>query len=238
MPVISGEDISTVFAKDPAAKSKLEVLLCYPGLQAVAFHRIASFFWRHNFKFLGRLVSHIGRFITGIEIHPGAKIGKRFFIDHGMGVLIGETAEIGDDVLMYQGVVLGGTSLEKKKRHPTIGNNVVIGTAAILLGPITVGAGARVGANSVVIHSVPPDTTVVGIPGRAVRDKHAPLSALQHAELPDPVAEAIRVVLKEQEQLIDRLSVLEKAQGLAIHEDDLKEEREKIEAEFDFGGGI
>jgi serine O-acetyltransferase len=238
MAIITGEDISTVFAKDPAAKSKLEILLCYPGIQAIGLHRIASFLWRYKFKFLSRLISHIGRFITGIEIHPGAKIGKRFFIDHGMGIVIGETAEIGDDVLMYKGVVLGGTSIEKKKRHPTIGNNVVIGTAAILLGPINVGDGAMIGANSVVIHSVPPDTTVVGIPGRTVRDKHEPVSALKHAQLPDPVAEAIRVVLKEQEQLIGRLSVLEKAQGLSVHEDDLKEEREKIEAEFDFGGGI
>jgi len=236
--IITGEDIGAVFAKDPAAKSKLEVLLCYPGLQAIAFHRIASFLWRHKFKFLGRFISHIGRFITGIEIHPGAKIGKRFLIDHGMGVVIGETAEIGDDVLIYTGVVLGGTSLEKKKRHPTIGNNVVIGTAAILLGPINVGDGAMIGANSVVIHSVPPDTTVVGIPGRVVRDKHEPVSALKHEELPDPVAEAIRVVLKEQEQLIDRIGVLEKAQGFSVQEDDLKEEREKIEAEFTLGGGI
>jgi len=238
MAVVTGEDISAVFAKDPAAKSVLEVLLCYPGLQAVAFHRAASFLWRHNFKFLGRLISHIGRFITGIEIHPGAKIGKRFFIDHGMGVLIGETAEIGDDVLMYQGVVLGGTSLQKKKRHPTIGNNVVIGTAAILLGPINVGDGARVGANSVVIHSVPPGATVVGIPGRVVRNGKEPVSPLEHAKLPDPVAEAIRLVLKEQEQLIGRISVLEKAQGLSVQKDELKSQREKIEAEFSFGGGI
>ena len=238
MAVLSGEDIKTVFAKDPAAKSVLEVLLCYPGLQAIAFYRVANFLWRHKFRFLGRLISHIGRFITGIEIHPGARIGKRFFIDHGMGVVIGETAEIGDDVLMYKGVVLGGTSLKKKKRHPTIGNNVVIGTAAILLGPIVVGDGARVGASSVVINSVPPRTTVVGIPGRVVRNGKEPVSPLEHAKLPDPVAEAIRLVLKEQEQLISRISVLEKAQGLSIHEDDLKEQREKIEAEFSFGGGI
>ena len=238
MPIVTREDISTVFAKDPAAKSVLEVLLCYPGLQAVAFYRISSFLWRHNFKFLGRLISHIGRFITGIEIHPGAKIGKRFFIDHGMGVVIGETAEIGDDVLLYKGVVLGGTSLQKKKRHPTIGNNVVIGTAAILLGPITVGDRARVGASSVVIHSVPPGATVVGIPGRVVKNDKEPISPLEHAKLPDPVAEAIRLVLKEQEQLIYRISVLEKAQGLSVHEDELKDQRAKIEAEFSFGGGI
>ncbi|MFC1979129.1 serine O-acetyltransferase [Chloroflexota bacterium] len=238
MAVICGEDISAVFAKDPAAKSVLEVLLCYPGLQALAFYRVASFLWRHNFRFLGRLISHIGRFITGIEIHPGAQIGKRFFIDHGMGVVIGEIAEIGDDVLMYKGVVLGGTSLEKKKRHPTIGNNVVIGTAAILLGPITVGDGARVGANSVVIHSVPRDVTVVGIPGRIVKDGKEHISPLEHAKLPDPIAEAIRLVLKEQQHLIDRISMLEKAQGLSVHKDELKSQREKTEAEFSFGGGI
>jgi serine O-acetyltransferase len=229
---ISGEDISTVFVRDPAARSKLEVLLCYPGLQAVAFHRMAHYLWNHKFKFLARFASHIGRFITGIEIHPGAKIGKRFFIDHGMGVLIGETAEIGDDVLMYQGVVLGGTSLAKKKRHPTIGNNVVIGTAAILLGPITVGDGARIGANSVVIHSVPPDTTVVGIPGRIVSGEHKPISPLEHAKLPDPVAEAIRAVLKEQEILKERIRTLEKAGGITAVKDELEETMKKIETEF------
>ncbi len=141
------------------------MLTCYPGLHALWCYRWAHWFWRHRLRLLGRLVSHFGRFVTGVEIHPGATIGRRFFVDHGMGVVIGETTEIGDDVLMYQGVVLGGTSLEKKKRHPTIGNNVVIGAAAILLGPITLGEGVRVGANSVVVKSVPPGATVVGSAG-------------------------------------------------------------------------
>jgi len=229
---ISGEDIGTVFVRDPAARSKLEVIFCYPGLQAISFHRIAHYLWNHKFKFLARFISHISRFITGIEIHPGAKIGRRFFIDHGMGVVIGETTEIGDDVLLYQGVVLGGTSLAKKKRHPTIGNNVVVGAAAVLLGPITVSDGARIGANSVVIHSVPPGATVVGIPGRVVSDKHKPVAALEHAKLPDPVAEAIRTVLKEQEILKERIKTLEKAGGIATEKDELEETMKKIESEF------
>jgi len=137
------EDIRTVFARDPAARNMLEVLFCYPGLHALWFHRLAHFLWRHRLRFFGRLLSHFNRFITGVEVHPGASIGRRFFLDHGMGVVIGETAEIGDDVLMYQGVVLGGTSLEKKKRHPTIGDNVVIGTGAVILGAITIGDGAN-----------------------------------------------------------------------------------------------
>jgi serine O-acetyltransferase len=229
---ISGEDIGTVFVRDPAARSKLEVLFCYPGLQAISFHRLAHFLWTHKFKFLARFISNISRFITGIEIHPGANIGKRFFVDHGMGVVIGETAEIGDDVLLYQGVVLGGTSLEKKKRHPTIGNNVVIGAAAVLLGPINVGDGARIGANSVVIHSVPPGATVVGIPGRIVAGEHKQVSPLEHAKLPDPVAEAIRTVLKEQEFLKERIESLEKECGITSTKDELEETMKKIESEF------
>jgi serine O-acetyltransferase len=209
MSKISNEDIQTVFIKDPAARSVLEVLLCYPGFHAIKFYRTAHFCWTHNLKLLGRVISHLGRFLTGIEIHPGAKIGRRLFIDHGMGVVIGETAEIGDDVLIYQGVVLGGTSLEKKKRHPTIGNNVVLGTASILLGPITVGDGARIGANSVVIKTVPPDATVVGIPARIVEDKHEPISALEHARLPDPIDAAIKTLLKKQTKLEDRIKELE-----------------------------
>jgi serine O-acetyltransferase len=162
------EDIKTVFAKDPAARSVLEVLLCYPGLHALWFHRIAHAFWGKNLKLIARLVSHIGRFLTGIEIHPGAKIGRRFFIDHGMGTVIGETAEIGDDVLMYQGVTLGGTSLKKDKRHPTIGHGVVIGAGAKILGPIRIGHGARVGAGTVVTRDVPDQATCVGVPGRLI----------------------------------------------------------------------
>lgn len=196
------EDIQTVFAKDPAAKSVLEVLLCYPGLHAIWYHRIANWCWRHRLLLLGRLISHWARFLTGIEIHPGATIGRRFFIDHGMGVVIGETAEIGDDVLMYHQVTLGGTSLEKKKRHPTIGNNVVIGAGAKILGPFLVGEGAKIGAGSVVIREVPPGATVVGIPGKVVEEA-APRPAvdLDHAALPDPVAEAITNVLQAQQTL-------------------------------------
>lgn len=203
------EDIRTVFARDPAARSLLEVICCYPGLHALILHRVAHFLWRHKMRFPARLLSHVNRFLTGVEIHPGAVIGRRFFLDHGMGVVIGETAEIGDDVLMYQGVVLGGTSLEKRKRHPTLENNVVVGAAAVLLGPITVGVGARVGANSVVVKSVPPGATVVGVPGRVVEDRRPPVIDLEHGRLPDPVNEAIGLVLEKQGKLEDRIRHLE-----------------------------
>jgi len=198
-----------VFARDPAARSLLEVVTCYPGLHALWFYRCAHWFWRHRLRLLGRLLSHFGRFVTGVEIHPGAKIGRRFFLDHGMGVVIGETAEIGDDVLMYQGVVLGGTSLEKKKRHPTIGNNVVIGAAAILLGPITLGDSVRVGANSVVVKSVPSGATVVGVPGRIVEEKRGPVADLEHGKLPDPVSEAMRSMAEQQGRMDERIRRLE-----------------------------
>ncbi len=203
------EDIRTVFAKDPAARSVAEVLFCYPGLRAMWNHRLAHWLWTHRLRLLGRIISHCGRFLTGIEIHPGARIGRRFFIDHGMGVVIGETSEIGDDVLMYQGVVLGGTSLERKKRHPTIGDNVVIGAGAILLGPITVGKGARIGAGSVVIEPVPDGATVVGVPGRVVREGGSLVSPLQHANLPDPVVELIQNIMSQQEEMKKRLDLLE-----------------------------
>lgn len=225
------EDIQTVFAKDPAARSCIEVLFCYPGLHALWLHRIAHFLWRHRLFFLARLLSHINRALTGIEIHPGAKIGRRFFIDHGMGVVIGETADIGDDVLMYQGVVLGGTTLEKKKRHPTIEDNVVIGAGAILLGPITIGRGALVGAGSVVIKSVPPGATVVGVPGRVITEGKRPLAALEHGRLPDPVAEAIRALLARQESLEKRLHSIEEAMVVVAS-------NSQKSAEFDEGKGI
>jgi len=175
----------------------------------VFLKHIHQHLWQHKLHFLGRLLSQFNRLLTGVEIHPGAKIGRRFFIDHGGGVVIGETAEIGDDVLMYQGVVLGGTSLSKGKRHPTIGNNVVIGTAAILLGPITVGDGAMIGANSVVIKSVAPGVTVVGVRGRVVEDRRKPTIDLEHGKLPDPVNEAIRQLLEEQARLEERIKRLE-----------------------------
>ena len=203
------EDIQTVSAKDPAARNWAEIALCYPGLHALWLHRLAHFLWRHKLRLFGRLLSQLNRFLTGIEIHPGARIGRRFFIDHGSGVVIGETAEVGDDVLLYQGVVLGGTTLEKKKRHPTIGNNVVIGAAAILLGSITVGDGAQIGANSVVVNSVPPGATVVGVPGRIVEDRRKPVLDLEHGRLPDPISEAIRLILEEQGRLAERIKRIE-----------------------------
>jgi len=232
------EDIQTVFAKDPAARSVLEVIFCYPGLHALWLHRLAHFLWWYKLRFIARFLSQVSRFLTGIEIHPGAKIGRRFFIDHGAGVVIGETAEVGDDVLMYQGVVLGGTTLEKKKRHPTIGDNVVIGTGAVALGAIIIGNGARIGSGSVVVKSVPPGATVVGIPGRIVEDHHEPLLELEHGKLPDPVAEAIRFVLRGQDKLEERLKRLESLGGLAVSEDELRDRRRELVREFSQGGGI
>lgn len=201
------EDIQTIYDKDPAARSLFEVLTCYPGLHASWFHRIAHGLWKRNHLTVARLVSHFGRFLTGIEIHPGAQIGRRLFIDHGAGVVIGETAEIGDDVLMYQGVVLGGTSSERTKRHPTIGNDVVIGAHAVILGNITVGQGAKVGSGSVVVEPVPSEATVVGVPGRITRINGRPLrqkpaDVLDHARLPDPVVETLKC-------LVDRVEFLE-----------------------------
>jgi len=206
------EDIKTVFAEDPAARSLIEVLFCYPGLHAIMLHRISHFLWICRLKFLGRLLSHISRFITNIEIHPGAKIGRRFFIDHGAGIVIGETSEIGNDVLMYQGAILGGTSREKAKRHPTIGNNVEIGAGAILLGPIKVGNNARIGSGSVVVKDVPEGATVVGIPGHIVlsKDKRPkPLIDLKHGNLPDPVIGAINTLVKRIEDIEKRIDNFE-----------------------------
>jgi len=195
------EEINTIFERDPAARSVLEVIFCYPGFHAILFHRMANWLWRKKFYFFGRFVSHLGRFFTGIEIHPGAKIGKNFFIDHGMGVVIGETAEIGDNVTIYHGVTLGGVSLNKGKRHPTIGNNVIIGSGAKILGPFKVGDNSKIGSNSVVVKEVPPNSTVVGIPGRIVSgDKKVDFD---HSNLPDPVAKAI-------ECIIDRVVIIEK----------------------------
>jgi len=206
------EDIQTVFAKDPAARSILEVITCYPGLHAVWLHRISHFLWMHNLFFLARLTSHLSRFLTGVEIHPGAKIGKRFFIDHGMGVVIGETAEVRDDVLMYMGTVLGGTSLDKVKRHPTIDDGVVIGAGSILLGPIIIGKGAKIGAGSVVVRSVPAGATVVGVPGR-IAEPECPVTAtdLNYANLPDPMLRVVSRLLDRQNRLEERLRSLQKA---------------------------
>ncbi|MBN2121265.1 MAG: serine O-acetyltransferase [Candidatus Omnitrophica bacterium] len=198
------EDIKTVFREDPAARSTVEIIFCYPGLHALWFHRISNWLWRKGLKTFARFLSHISRFLTEIEIHPGAKIGRRFFIDHGAGVVVGETTEIGDDVLIYQGVVLGGTSQEKTKRHPTIGDKVVIGAGAILLGPINIGNCARVGAGSVVINDVPQNSTVVGVPGRVVvlkTPKKVSGVDLDHNKLPDPIIEVVHRLEKRIENL-------------------------------------
>jgi serine O-acetyltransferase len=205
------EDVANIFKKDPAARNLLEVFT-YAGLWAVLYHRLAHKLWRLNFKTAARWVSQWSRFMTGVEIHPGATIGRRFFIDHGMGVVIGETAVIGDDVLMYHNVTLGGTSLEKTKRHPTIEDGVLIGMGAKILGNITVGAGARIGANAVVIRDVPPDSTAVGIPARIVGQPTTPaVSTVMDASLnaPDPQAEAVRVLREELQQLRQRMAALE-----------------------------
>ena len=233
------DDIKTVFAEDPAARNILEVVFLYPGLHALWFHRLAHWLWEHRLRFFARSLSHFARFLTGIEIHPGAKIGRRFFIDHGMGVVIGETGEIGNDVLIYQGVVLGGTTLQKKKRHPTIGNNVVIGSAAILLGPITVGDGARIGANSVVVGSVPPGAVVVGVPGRVVEDRQKTSAMpLEHGKLPDPFSDAIRLILKEQHSLDERMRKLEELKGIEVVPGELESRIAEIEKAFSNGEGI
>ncbi|MFZ5596965.1 MAG: serine O-acetyltransferase [Bacillota bacterium] len=210
-------DIKAVFERDPAARSVLEVLLCYPGLHAVLMHRAAHFFYRRKMFLVARLISQFSRFVTGIEIHPGARIGNGFFIDHGAGVVIGETAVIGDNVTVYQGVTLGGTGKEKGKRHPTIGNNVVISTGAKILGSFTVGDNSKIGAGSVVLGPVPPNSTVVGVPGKVVSRDGVRLGQagdtsidLRHDQLPDPVSEAINCLLLNIEQMEKRIRELEK----------------------------
>jgi len=222
------EDIETVFKKDPAAKSVIEIIFCYPGLHAIWLHRIAHWFYKKKLFFIARLISHINRFFTGIEIHPGAKIGRRFFIDHGMGVVIGETTEIGNDVLLYQGVVLGGVSLSKSKRHPTIGNNVVIGAGAIVLGNIKIGDNARVGAGSVVVKDVPSNTTVVGIPARIVSELTTQQTELlEHNKLPDPIAEGFEFVFNEINKLEERVKKIESLEGITTQIDEYFEQKKK-----------
>ncbi len=212
------EYLNSIFQRDPAARSMLEVLTAYPGVHALAFHRLSHRLWRWRLKWLARMLSQLARWFTGIEIHPGARIGRRFFIDHGMGVVIGETAEIGDDVTLYHGVTLGGTTWQKEKRHPTLGNNVVVGAGAKILGPISIGDNARVGSNSVVVKDVPAGATVVGIPGRIIGPKKDDTKSQrreamakkigfdaygQSAEMPDPVAHAIDLILDHM-HLVDR----------------------------------
>ncbi|CBL45753.1 O-acetylserine synthase [gamma proteobacterium HdN1] len=245
------EDIRSVFARDPAARSSVEVFLTYPGVHAMIFHRMAHSLWLRGWKLSARLLAMVARGITGIEIHPGATIGRRFFIDHGMGVVIGETAEIGDDVTLYHGVTLGGTSWNKGKRHPTVGNGVVVGAGAKILGPISVGEGARVGSNAVVTRPVPPGATVVGIPGRIVRreEEHGDEREQRRRamaekigfdaygmtpDMPDPIANSIRAALDHlqavDEKLNDICVAMQKA-GISICEEmpELKNELDVLE---------
>ena len=221
-------DYNAIFERDPAARSKLEALLCYPGFHAILMHRVAHFLWCHNFKLIARVISHISRFLTGIEIHPGAKIGKGFFIDHGMGVVIGETAEIGDNVTLYHQVTLGGVSLKKEKRHPTLKDRVVVGAGAKILGPFVVGENSKIGANSVVIKEVPPNSTVVGIPGKVVKKEKINVMGvdLDHHLLPDPVLEAIQAILKELMDIRKELDELKGVRAKRVEERIKRLERE------------
>ncbi len=211
------EDLRVIMERDPAARSRFEAVVCYPGFHALLFYRIAHGLWRARLHLAGRFVSHMGRVLTGIEIHPAARLGRRLFIDHGMGCVIGETAEVGDDVTLYHGVTLGGVSLEKKKRHPTIGNGVVVGAGAQVLGPVTVGDGALIGANAVVLKDVPPGVTMVGIPARPAS---GPVSADAFAaygiparDLPDPVVRALEGMMAEVQSLRARIDEVENREG-------------------------
>ncbi len=240
------EDIQTVFKKDPAARGVLEVLTCYPGLHAIWMHRIAHFLWERKWLYCARLLSHISRFLTGIEIHPGATIGRRFFIDHGSGVVIGETTEIGNDVLIYQGVILGGVTLQKKKRHPTVRNNVMIGAGTIVLGPIVIGDGARIGAASLVIHDVPDGAIAVGVPARlGLGFSGKEIQEMTDNKLPDPIAEAFQFLGKQIESLEKRMAGIEQREGVMVELDQYVEEKKQeimrmfsLEEEFSVGSGI
>ncbi len=209
------EEIDGIMARDPAARSRVEVALCYPGLHAIVLHRIAHYCWQRGWRLVARVVSQISRSLTGIEIHPGATIGRRFFIDHGMGVVIGETAEIGNDVMLYHGVTLGGTSLHQGKRHPTLEDGVIVGAGAKVLGAITIGEGARVGANAVVVADVAPGIAVVGIPAKSVapRDRAETQKFMPYGtpcgDIPDPVARALNGLLDQVSSLRRRVEELE-----------------------------
>jgi len=215
-------DIRAVFDNDPAARSWFEVVFTYAGLHAIWAHRMAHFLFKHSMYTLARIVSQISRFMTGIEIHPGAVIGRRLFIDHGMGVVIGETCEIGDDVIIYQGVTLGGTGKEKGKRHPTVGNNVVIGSGAKVLGSFRIGDNSNIGSNAVVLREVPDNSTVVGNPGRVVKRNGERISdRLDHAKMPDPLVDSLRFLQKEIEELREQLG----------SEDKQKTEQRRLESQ-------
>jgi serine O-acetyltransferase len=217
------EDVDAACSNDPAARSPLEVVLTYPGVHALWAHRVAHGLWERDFKLGARVVSHVSRFVTGVEIHPGASIGRRVFIDHGMGVVIGETASVGDGCLIYKGVVLGGTSLEHRVRHPQVGPGVTIGSNACVLGAITIGEGARIGSGSVVVKPVPAGATMVGVPARLVHimtDRRSRFdAALDHSNLPDPVSDMIRSLAAENEHLRTRIVALEAKLDLPVHDD-------------------
>jgi len=236
-----------VFDRDPAAKSSWEVVTCYPGLHAIWMHRLAHMFWQNGLHWVGRFVSHLARWFTGIEIHPGATIGRRFFIDHGMGVVIGETTEIGDDVTLYHGVTLGGTTWQQEKRHPTLESGVVVGAGAKVLGAITIGEGSRIGANSVVLRDVPAHSTVIGIPGTVVGTTESLIEDgkinLDHHLMPDPVAEVLKHVLKLVDDVNARVDGFHPDSGGKSGKQDqqissdMKKEHDKLDR-FLGGGGI
>lgn len=232
------EDVAVVFERDPAARNIVEVLTCYPGIHALIIHRIAHLLWQSNFKLIARFLSHVARFFTGIEIHPGATIGRRFFIDHGMGVVIGETAEIKDDVTIYHGVTLGGTSWRKEKRHPTIEDNVVIGSGAKILGPFIIGRNSMIGAGSVVVKAVPTDSTVVGVPGRVVYRDLAE-GKMDHHLLPDPEAKAISCLFEQVKELEARVNSMNTSSGKAASKKTVKKDKNLDDLEsFLHGAGI
>ena len=225
------EDVATVLDHDPAARSRLEVYLCYSGLHAVWFHRVNHWLWQHEFFLLARWLSQVARLLTGIEIHPGAEIGRRVFIDHGLGVVIGETAVVGDDVTLYQGVTLGGTGKEQGKRHPTIMDNVVIGGGAKILGNITVGRNCRIGAGSVVLRDVPDDSTVVGVPGHIIFREGKRVVITDPKQINDPLSEALAAVAGEVNKLRDRVQQLE---GAGIPHEPLSASIQRIMEDIDY----
>lgn len=232
LPQTVKKDIDTIFERDPAARSVPEVIFCYPGLHAIWFHRVSHSLWKNNFKFAGRLLSHMARFLTGIEIHPGAKIGDGFFIDHGMGVVIGETAEIGNNVSIYQGVTLGGTSLKKVKRHPTIEDNVVVGSGAKVLGAFTIGKNSKIGSGSVVVREVPENSTVVGIPAKVVKKENVKDGVdMEHTKLPDVEGKVVRYLLHRIEELEKEITALREGRDDVLDSQRKKgaEELQKIE---------
>lgn len=227
------DEIKAIKQKDPAARSTLEIFLCYPGFYALLFHRVSHWLWNHSLKLLARMNSNLARFITGIEIHPGATFGKRVFIDHGMGVVVGETAVVGDDVLLYQGVILGGTSTEKTKRHPTLERGVIVGAGAKVMGNITIGEYSKIGTGAVVLKDVPPESTCVGVPGRIVKCKGVSYKEvdLNHGKLPDPVADAIRTLEKHLKENDQQIKILFEKNEICLT-DDIRDEQEELEDLF------